>query len=299
MKVLVLGHGSMGRRHAANAHADGYDVLAYDTDARVVLSERYHITTDEDAAWSWAPDVAIIATPAQSHARLLRTARARAKHTFVEKPLSLSTPFVSDMLAGVPGRVEMVGYNLRFHPGIAKLREKLGATGGVTQARFVMRCDKSKWPGMSYADMLLEASHEIDLALWLLGPARLVGAVGEGERWTLLLHHDSGAASTIVLDGAYGSYWREIEVCGPNGALTHTWQDHVLDWRWKLSGVCTGIGIDGAVTPNELYQRELRVFMLCAAEGTLFDERACTVRQAAAVLDVCDAARKVAAGCLR
>lgn len=66
-----------------------------------------------------------IATPAESHANLVREALLAGKDVFVEKPLclSLSTGEALVALARERGRILMVGHLLWYHPAILKLKE--------------------------------------------------------------------------------------------------------------------------------------------------------------------------------
>jgi predicted dehydrogenase len=70
-------------------------------------------------------DAVVIATPPESHARLARLAVDAGKHVFVEKPLatSLADGVELEQVARTRRRVVMAGHLLRFHGGVAKLRE--------------------------------------------------------------------------------------------------------------------------------------------------------------------------------
>jgi predicted dehydrogenase len=137
--------------------------------------------------------------------------------------------------------------------------------------------------------MLLEASHEIDLALWMLGPGRCIGAVAQngGETWSLLVRHDCGAASSVVLDGTYEGYRRRAEVCGPAGVISHEWASE--DWRWSLAGPGIPWSMEGDdprggwTTPAATYESAMRAF--------LGDGGGASLVEGMNVLRVCDDAR--------
>ncbi|HSG82616.1 MAG TPA: Gfo/Idh/MocA family oxidoreductase [Gemmatimonadota bacterium] len=70
-----------------------------------------------------------IATPAETHGRLVRQALLAGKDVLVEKPLCLSVPEGRELvaLARERGRVLMVGHLLWYHPAVLKLKEMVSA----------------------------------------------------------------------------------------------------------------------------------------------------------------------------
>lgn len=206
MRVLVLGYGSAGKRHAANASTLGCDVMVYDTSPAVLLSQQercpYWLAKSEAAARVWCPDAVVLATPAATHAELL----AQWWHLPIlcEKPLALAA---TDLDWVEAPRVQ-IGCNWRHHPLVRSFRDRWQAQipGGAYPERaiFWCLCDMTTWPGAAYADALLEiGSHEIDLALHLFGPAGLTSARRpEPQGWVLELFHESGAVTKVVLNGS-------------------------------------------------------------------------------------------------
>ena len=66
-----------------------------------------------------------IATPAESHGKLVRRALMAGKDVFVEKPLGLSTEEGQQLiqLGSEKGRILMVGHLLWYHPAVLRLKE--------------------------------------------------------------------------------------------------------------------------------------------------------------------------------
>lgn len=74
-------------------------------------------------------EAVVLATPAETHARLARLALGAKKHVFVEKPMALS---LDDALhvraaADATGSRLMVGHILCYHPAVAALVELIGS----------------------------------------------------------------------------------------------------------------------------------------------------------------------------
>ena len=80
-----------------------------------------------------AIDAMVFATPHSQHPDQVRRAAAAGKHVFVEKPFALTLADADLMLdaAAKAGIVLAVGFNRRFHPSMARLRDAVhgGALG--------------------------------------------------------------------------------------------------------------------------------------------------------------------------
>ncbi len=223
MKVLVIGFGSMGQRHAANAAALGHEVCVYDaTTARLAEAGLHHATLPALQPHRFGLDAVVVATPAATHAEVAQALlrEGYGGPLFVEKPLVTSLAEAAVFCAW-PSDVLMVGYNWRFHAGVQAMKRQMTEwTLRVREAAFWVDCDSTTWPGSDYADGLLEMSHEIDTALYVLGAARCIEAALDGTAWTLTLQHAAGATSQITLDDHAAAIGRggRITTSGIQGA---------------------------------------------------------------------------------
>jgi predicted dehydrogenase len=304
-KILVLGFGSMGRRHAMNARNYGYDVSIYDP-LHQNDSVPFLWFTDERAAFDSRPDAIVIASPALQHAdHFWRACACTDGPVFIEKPIALS---VDDFWQGTPeherihqrvtNRVQ-VGYNLRFHRGVRYLNwlAGSGALGTITAARAVCSVDRATWPGKTYTDFLGEASHELDLLQYLLGEFEVRDAhfngVGDGmAAWQLALERGDGVIASVHLDGLrHGGYERYTEIIGTKATAQWRWRDpatgssEVVVWPDE-SGFSTFAHTTGEAT----YRAEMDVFL----HGDPLSE-ACGLFDALSALRLADAARTMAA----
>jgi predicted dehydrogenase len=169
---------------------------------------------------NWA-DAIVIATPTSRHYADIILCHP-SKPLFVEKPIvctrdQLSIPTVNN--------IRMVGYNLRFHSCVKKAREWLGTglIGKPLWARFTCAQYNDK-PAYLRDGVILNWSHEIDLALYLLGNARLDAAsishnVREDMADLVLQHGNTLCRTSIHLD--YLTKWerRGFVIVGDNGSL--------------------------------------------------------------------------------
>ena len=246
--VLVVGCGSIGRRHAANA-AKLAAVTIFDA-ARERATEAAR--TLGVAAWdsleqalAAKPDAVVVATPHHAHLPVARAALAAGTHVLIEKPLAASLDGVPDFLAEAErlGRRVHVVCNMRFHPAVVALHRALPRVGRPLFARaHYGNYLPDMRPGADYRTLycaraeagggvILDAIHEIDYLVWLFGPVERVtaeaGRVGDldidvEDYASLALAHRSGVRSEIHLDYLQRSKRRGCEIVGSEGTLIWT-----------------------------------------------------------------------------
>ena len=128
MNVLVVGYGSIGKRHIANlskfpnVHIFVCTNRKYDS---FLKSKKCKIFNSLDDCIKEKPDIAFITNTTNLHVKTaIKLANANI-HIFIEKPLSNSTKDVKLLLNTIKRRklVTMMGCVLRFHPAIQKIKE--------------------------------------------------------------------------------------------------------------------------------------------------------------------------------
>lgn len=209
--IGILGFGSIGERHAASIQKLGHQFKFHDPNIKGKKNGiEFEIGFSRDNVLDDC-DAIIIATPTGRHYDDLMDALATKKPVFCEKPLAN----VAHMHFS---RVMMVGYNLRFHPCVIKAKEWMDARdiGGVLWANFSCCQYNSK-----YTDhVILNWSHEIDLATYLLGSAYVTGSATSGPSIAeITLRHDNGILSQVHLDYVTVPWIRQFIIVGDNGSI--------------------------------------------------------------------------------
>jgi myo-inositol 2-dehydrogenase/D-chiro-inositol 1-dehydrogenase len=193
-------------------------------------------------------DALAICTATNTHSELIIKAAHAGKAVFCEKPVSLSLSDVDEAIAavGAAGVPFMVGFNRRFDPGHAAVRQaaRSGELGELTMARITSR-DPSPPPieyvrvsGGIWVDMLI---HDFDMAnfivgspvvqIWAQGAALIdegIRAAGDVDTAVAVLTHASGAITTIDASrqAPYG-YDQRVEALGTKGmALSDNRRDN-------------------------------------------------------------------------
>jgi predicted dehydrogenase len=212
LKVLMVGMGGVGQRHARNLRTllgSGVTLSAYRTrPAAPVISERMQIEsgadmasshqltefTDLDAALADRPDVVVISNPTSLHISTALTAARAGCHLFLEKPISHNLQGVRELLEILHEKklVAFVGHQLRFHPLLLKLKELLGEEriGRVIAVRAEFGEYLPNWHPyedyrQSYAarrelggGVILSQIHDFDYLMWLFGLPHQLLCVG-------------------------------------------------------------------------------------------------------------------------
>jgi predicted dehydrogenase len=297
MILAVLGCGSIGRRLIRNLLSKGYnDLVLFDvnTNIREEVMKEFGLQCAEtiEDVWQSKPSVVFVMTPAPTHLELAKAALNHGLDLFVEKPLSNSLDGVADVVKQLAekGSVSMVGCNMRFHPGPAKIRELIhsGKLGRIISARIEVGSYLPGWrPWQNYRDSIsanaqdgggaaLECIHEIDLALWLFGPAQVAGAAGaiastleidvEGLV-EILLRHDSGVISSIHLNFVQRDYDRSCKVIGSEGTAYWNFTKSFVEVRAD-SETITRYDLPADWKVNDMYSDQLDYFMNCIDERT-------------------------------
>ena len=174
-----------------------------------------------------AIDAVVFATPHSLHADQVRRAAA-GKAVFVEKPFALSVADAHGMLhdAARAGIVLAVGFNRRFHPSMARLREavKTGALGTIV----TINAEQTALHGLALTPEAWRASpdespagamtaigvHLVDGMIDLLGRATEVQALvtrraAPVDDTTLLtLRFESGAIGQVFCSTAATPHYR-------------------------------------------------------------------------------------------
>lgn len=206
MRIAIIGLGSIGMRHATILHAWGYHLMGYDV--RPIPGDfRLPILASENDLWDWGPKKVLVCTPPDTHASWACRALAAGCDVFVEKPLALTVKDAERICeeAAIHKKQVAVGYMLRAVRPLYELKERADL---FTQAKLWCR-----WQMMfkTYPqDAIAESSHELDLALWLFGPATVKHRNVWKSGATIGLQHAGGQYSQIEIEAKADIYERGI-----------------------------------------------------------------------------------------
>lgn len=299
MRVLVVGCGSIGSRHARNlSRLKAVDLDLHDTDrgAAEDLAEATGATVvsgPAPASEEW--DAAVVAVPTHKHVDVARPLAEAGLDLLVEKPLANdpaeARAFVDD--AARLDATALVGCNMRFHPGVRALRDWIedDAIGRPLSARLSFGNHLGNWRDEGdYQDsysadpdkgggIVMDAVHEINAMRWLLGePAGVTahtvntGALGipAEDLAELVFDYGGGTLASVHMDSIRPSRRRTHEVVGEAGIAR--WSGHgkrperlTIELEDRDGGIRERREEDFDM--NAMYEREIRHFLDVVRHG--------------------------------
>lgn len=235
MKALVVGMGSIGRRHAEVLAALGCQVAV--VSARQAAQPRF--TTIVEAIDRFGPDYAVVANETAAHEKAVRELAASGfrGRLLVEKPLACPAAL------GAAFGLAAVGYNLRMHPLLRNLAAALAGQRLVSMQAYAGQYLPDWRPGSDYrasysADprrgggVLRDLSHELDYLTWLAGRCARAAALGgrhgsleiaSDDTWGVLLelercpvasvqlnYHDRAGRRCLIVNTAEHTYCADL-----------------------------------------------------------------------------------------
>ncbi|MGB8013856.1 MAG: aminotransferase class III-fold pyridoxal phosphate-dependent enzyme [Terriglobales bacterium] len=260
-RTLIVGCGSIGRRHAKNLKALGVRQLGFcDTSPEALKHCREELKGEifsdyGEALEKFRPDIVLICTPPVCHLEEALAALQARAHVFIEKPLSHESSGIQVLIAEARrhDRNVQIGYNMRFHPGLQILKDLIdsGKIGRVLWLNVEAGQYLPDWrPWQHYREsysarhelgggIILDGSHEIDYICWLLGRPTEVTCRAEhlsnlevdveDSAWIYLTFPERRRAE-LHLDFVQRAYTRTCKVVGETG--TAFWDFNVQEVRW-------------------------------------------------------------------
>ena len=246
LKVGLLGAGRIGQVHAAVIAAHEGSTLAAISDvyapAAEELAAKYHaqVRSSDEIIADDAINAVLIATSTDTHSDLIEAATQAGKAVMCEKPVDLSLERARACLEAVSetGRPVMIGFNRRFDPSFAAIRDSLAA-GQIGKAELlsVTSFDPAPPPveyikvsGGLFRDMMI---HDFDMTNFIMGETPVsisasgaclvdseIGRAGDIDTAVVTLSYADGKLAVIKNSrrAAYG-YDQRLELLGSDGLL--------------------------------------------------------------------------------
>ena len=298
MKTLLVGLGSIGRRHLAN-------LRTLDPTGLITVCHQYtrpheagegpkaadRVVYSLEDGLNPLPDMALITGPSPLHISTAEALAQKGVHLFIEKPLSHRLDGVKKFLDLCRERrvVVQVGYNFRFYEPFVALRRALneGKIGRVLNITAEVGQYLPDWrPGTDYrrnvtarsdlgGGVLLELSHEIDYVRWLVGEVAAVSAqvarvsdleIDVEDTAEVTLKFENGALGHIHLDFIQRGYARSCRIIGSEGTIRWDSQDNRVRLFSAASKTWSDIFPSSPLDRNVMYVEELKHFLKCVAE---------------------------------
>jgi predicted dehydrogenase len=249
----MVGCGLIGAKRADALAPQDVLVGCFDVDSgaaeELARRHRCEVCATIEALLEREPEVVVIAAVHDQLAELTELALAAGAHVLVEKPAGVSAAQVDRLIAcrDAAGRLVKVGFNHRFHPGIARavaevrsgrhgelmhVRARYGHGGRPGYDR-EWRADPARSGG---GEMVDQGMHLLDLVNWLAGPLPLHSALLRTQFWDAEVE-DNAALLLGEADARTGP-WAMLHV---------TWTEWKNLFSMEIYCLTAKIQVDGLV----------------------------------------------------
>ncbi len=296
MNFLIIGCGSIGKRHISNLKqiSPKSKIDVYDSQSKLLnkvckeseLNQVLEKNLDEIKY-----DCVFICTPPSSHIQLTKRAIKTGSNVFIEKPVSSNPKEISSLL-----RLEkkkniliFVGYNLRFHKSINLIKKiidskKFGnplhvsAYFGSFLPDWRSNQDYSKnYTAISKlgGGIIHDGSHELDYLRYFFGNPKFIQANYKKTKFLksdteaiadIILEFNNDLLGTIHLDYLRRQYKRTVEILFEYGIIEWSLTESKIksynakSKKWKIIKIPNDV--------NEMYVDELKHVLLCIKNKT-------------------------------
>ena len=288
MLFLIVGYGSIGRRHARNVERLGHQVvlLRHSKQRPNSAGFREYFSLSDALGTETVIDGVIICNPTSEHAQTVETAIEFNLPFLVEKPLTdnlNSAIAVRDLIRKNEFRKYDIAFNLRQYPILKYIKGYLPQLGKVFSVRVDAGYYLPFWrPDDDYRNTTSaqkalgggvhkEMVHEIDYVLWLFGvPDRLMGYVGKisdleidtEDICSAILLYDSGIVVELHLDYLSHKYRRGLQIICETGTLEWSFPEgEIVYYSKDHHNRQTLFSLDESYDFNETYLMEIEKFV--------------------------------------
>ena len=259
MRFLICGIGSIGQRHYRNLKSLGHETALFRAGggANVPFIDKFLSEEQSsgqkvkiyynfnEAIDDFKPSAVFITNPNSKHMETALLAARAGQNIFIEKPLTHNMDGLEELkaLAEKKNLKIMIGYNLRWHPLLKKMKAMVanGDIGQPISAHIEMGENIEDWhPWEDYRQAyaayknggggaVLCFSHDIDYLYWFFGLPETIRAIGgkitplggdAEDMVKALLEYKNKFIVSLHLD-----YWQKplkrfFEIIGTTGKIT-------------------------------------------------------------------------------
>ena len=286
---LIIGLGSIGKRHAMNLISLGHSVSVLHHRSIMPSSEIdiKAIYNSVREAFQETYDGVIVCTPTSLHLEYLKYSLQQNVPVLLEKPISHNFEQIEVLRKLIQDKQYqvMMGFNFRYHPQVQRIREMLRKKilGQLLYANIWWCDDLRTWYPqdrylVNYASnshlgggALLTICHEIDLALWLFGEPLWVDAFIDNLTLPMKGVDDYFKGTIQFQDRPFCQIQQDFITKLPDRGMRITGETGSLKWdyfkgtlTWKLDGCELEEEDLGPITPslkNQTYIDEIQNFI--------------------------------------
>jgi predicted dehydrogenase len=285
-RIVIVGAGSIGLRHArvcgrfAGLQIEVCDARPEGLREAATALGPVPLWDAFDAVVASAPDFMVIATPHALHSGMACAAMRAGTHVLCEKPMSDSVAGALEIAATAreTGRVCRIGFMLRFHPAVVRLRALWisGALGRIVSVRYhagaleTLENSRSRYQATLRGALVMDYVHGLDLITWLCG-AEPAGVYARGLHAggfphdsdpnivSAVLDFDAPVLGEVHLDYATKPAVHELQIIGDEATARVALMRGAIELREHGKNLTTEIALP--IVRDDLYATQLEHFL--------------------------------------
>jgi len=292
MRILIIGLGSIGKRHAeifSKEYSD-FEIFALRSENKEDADNIQNVkfVYDEDEAFSYKPDIVFVTNPTCLHIDMALIAAKNRCNLFLEKPLSNNLENIDELITLVKENklITLMGCNMRYNPIVLDIKKYVDEKLFGEVLSFNIKCGSylPDWrPTQDYTKsysaskkmgggVVLDLIHEIDYAKWIFGDfidfKSIVGKISDLEIDTedyadIIVKTNKNISGMIHLDYYRKISERKIEVVFQNGILIGDLINNNLTLLTKERNETITYNFQR----NYMYEEQLKYFVSCIIDN--------------------------------
>lgn len=263
MRILIIGFGSIGKRHYNNLTTLGYRKISiFEPDEKQIKGFNFDRINKLSIKLLSDFNLVFICTPNNLHIKQAIIAAKAGCNLFIEKPLSHNLQRIAELdnICQKKHLVTMVGCNLRFHPCLEFIKKYLSDNKlGKIHSIFLefgyylpyWRLDQDYRKNyaakkQSGGGIILDDIHEFDLLFWFNGFNRVLDSkfIYNNSGKLQIETEDNCLASFSFANKVLGlvkcdylqkAYSRHCKIVGENGNLTWNFKENIVRFENEKS----------------------------------------------------------------
>lgn len=254
MKILVVGYGSIGKRHVQNlSKIKNIDILICTKQIHKKSQFNYKSFSSLRESIKEKPDAAIICSTTNNHVKDATILANAGIHLLIEKPLSNSLTGTKNLLQISQRKklVTLIGCNFRFHPCIMAIKELItkNKIGKILSTTVEHGSYLPDWhPGENYkksyaartdlgGGVLLTSIHEIDYLYWFFGKVQEIFSITDkfsnlgisaDDLSSSILQFKNKVIAEVHLDYFQQPRSRTCKIIGTKGVIYWNFNDNAV-----------------------------------------------------------------------
>lgn len=291
LKVLVIGYGSIGKRHIENlSKFKDIEILVCTLrkNDQFLKKRKCKVFNSIELSLKEDPDAALITNESSYHISTCIQLAKKNIDLFIEKPLSNSIKGVDTLTRIVKKKklITQMGFPLRFHPCLTEIKKivskkRLGQIifANIQNGSYLPEWHPKEDYRKSYAarddlggGVLLTSTHELDYLSWIFGNISEVFSITgkysnleikSDDLSTILIRFKNNIIAEVHLDFFQKPKIRDCKIVGTKGTIYWNFDENIVHfYDIKKSKWVNKLKLN-KYNYNSMYEEELKHFLNC------------------------------------